>query len=429
MTGAERREGEQLQARLTALSARLAAWPRQPDADPQQRGEVVRQRDGARKQLEDFQRRVYLAHPELRAQRAEFEPVTLADLNRTLFAREARLAVVSYLVDREETLLFVATRGPSADGPAALAVHRVKVAAKDLTGEVEAFRRACQNRAAEPDSEQLFAWLLAPAADQLAGVRHVVLIPDGVLHTLPFQALKDPDGKYLLERYSVSYAPSATALVKMAELADRRRAADRGPGTLLAVGVSAFGGRQPELPAAEPEARAVAGPFGPRATVLLGAGADRAAVLRAAGSARWLHFATHGILNEVAPLYSALALAAAPGDDGLLYAHDLLGVKLQAEMVVLSACRTAEGQRVSGEGVLGLAWSLFAAGAPCCVATQWAVADASTGALMAEFYARLARGAGKAEALRQAQLALLKDRKTRHPLFWAPFVLIGDGGG
>src|SRR5205807_1388203 len=119
-----------------------------------------------------------------------------------------------------------------------------------------------------------------------------------------FQALRDGDGKYLVERCPVSFAPSVTALVKMAELADRRRK-DRGTATanVLAVGRPAFGAGLKDLPASEPEAKAIAGLYGDRAALLLGPAAGKAAVLAALGSARVVHLATHGLLNEASPLY------------------------------------------------------------------------------------------------------------------------------
>jgi CHAT domain-containing protein len=184
--------------------------------------------------------------------------------------------------------------------------------------------------------------------------------------------------------------------------------------------------------------------------LLLGDRADRANVLAALAAARIVHLATHGLVNETNPLYSAVALSPRAGaDDGRLYARDLLDLDLHANLVVLSACETALGQQVKGEGVLGLAWSLFVAGAPASVVTQWSVADESTNVLMVEFHRRVAAGADKAEALRQAQLALLNgydarsgrlrgvggtadetpskpDRGRLHPFYWAPFVLIGN---
>jgi CHAT domain-containing protein len=198
---------------------------------------------------------------------------------------------------------------------------------------------------------------------------------------------------------------------------------------VVAVGGVAFTPDLKELPASGPEAEAVAKAFGGKAEVLRGAGATRAAVSRAAPPARVLHLATHGLVNDTRPLFSAVAVAPArKDDDGRLYAHDVTALDLSAELVVLSACETARGKEYRGEGTVGLAWAFFVAGAPAVVVSQWSVADDATAALMEAFHRRVAAGSDRdrAESLRQAQLGLLKDRRTRHPFYWAPFVFTGD---
>ncbi|MDW8368417.1 MAG: CHAT domain-containing protein, partial [Abditibacteriales bacterium] len=113
-------------------------------------------------------------------------------------------------------------------------------------------------------------------------------------------------------------------------------------------------------------------------------------------------------------------------EDGFLTAREIFDLKLSAEMVVLSACNTAGGERRGGEGVVGLTWALFVAGAPTQVVSQWAVADESTARLMKQFYIDLRGGKPKGAALRAAALGLMKDGKRKHPFYWAPFVLMGD---
>lgn len=274
---------------------------------------------------------------------------------------------------------------------------------------------------------------MAPAQEELNGKTHLLIIPDGLLHTLPFQALRDGNGKCLIEHHAVSYAPSVTAVVKMGELADGRQKKDRlgQRGQLLAVGRPLFGSGLKDLPATGPEVNQIAALF-KQAEVLEGEKATKKKVAADMPRMRYVHFATHGLLNETAPLYSAIALSNDSGrDDGLLEARELLDMDLHAELVVLSACQTALGQQVNGEGVLGLTWALFVAGTPSTVVTQWSVADESTSTLMVDFYRRLLPGAGteeisKAEALRQAQLRLMKEGSHKHPYYWAPFVLVGD---
>jgi CHAT domain-containing protein len=245
---------------------------------------------------------------------------------------------------------------------------------------------------------------------------------------VPFQAIRKEGGPYLLQQYTITYAPSVSALLEMRKRADRIKAGPGGRVPVLAVGGVNFTPDLKPLPASGPEAEGIAALFGGRGRVLTGDQATRDGITRVAGSARFLHLATHGLVNGARPLFSALAVTPSGGDDGRLYAHDLMDLDLSAELVVLSACETALGKEYRGEGTIGLAWATFVAGSPAVVVSQWSVADDSTARLMKGFYERLNAGTDptKAEALRQAQLALLKDRKTRHPFYWAPFVLVGD---
>jgi CHAT domain-containing protein len=220
----------------------------------------------------------------------------------------------------------------------------------------------------------------------------------------------------------------------MVRQGDRQRTAaaarpDKDQTPLLAVGRPRFTRDLKDLENTETEVKTIGRLFGDRGELLLGDRASRKEVQARIGKARRLHFATHGLVNEARPMFSSLALTpAAADDDGRLYAHDVMNLNLSAELVVLSACETALGREYRGEGTVGLSWAFFVAGAPSVVVTQWSVADATTSTLMQRFYRNLtaAKPPSKGEALRQAQLSLLKDRKTRHPFYWAPFILIGD---
>lgn len=149
---------------------------------------------------------------------------------------------------------------------------------------------------------------------------------------------------------------------------------------------------------------------------------------QALATARRIHFATHGLISERQPQYSSLVLTL-DGDtreDGLLQVYEIFNLKLQADLVVLSACQTGLGQQLKGEGIIGLTRAFMYAGAPSVVVSVWRVADASTAELMVGFYRHLDRGDDKAEALRRAKLELMKNPRYAHPYFWAPFVLIGE---
>jgi CHAT domain-containing protein len=178
----------------------------------------------------------------------------------------------------------------------------------------------------------------------------------------------------------------------------------------------------PPLPGAEQEARAIAQLLQTQA--LIGPTATETAIVQRLPEAQWVHLATHGLLDDAVSwgLPGAIALAPSPQDDGLLTAEEILKLPLKAELVVLSACDTGRG-RITGDGVIGLSRSLLTAGARNVLVSLWAVPDTPTTALMTEFYRQITAGRGKAQALRQAILALKQQEP--NPLAWAAFTLIG----
>jgi CHAT domain-containing protein len=231
-------------------------------------------------------------------------------------------------------------------------------------------------------------------------------------------------------------------------LAQVTRGGKRPPATkmLLAVGNPAMGGdaaahlrgllRDAQLAPikeSEEEVRALRALYGaPRSRVYVGREATKEHVTNDMESSRVLHFATHAIFDEDNPMYSEVVLAESRDatDDGLLAAWEIMRLNLRADIVVLSACETARGEVAQGEGIIGFTWALFVAGCPSSVVSQWKVDSASTKRLMVAFHRALlgAHGAelAKAEALRAAKLALLRDPRWRHPFYWSAFVLVGS---
>lgn len=267
--------------------------------------------------------------------------------------------------------------------------------------------------------------LLGPVADRLAGKR-LAIVADGALHYLPFGALP------LLTEHEIVYLPSASALA-----VQRRTLAGRPPAPrrlfVLADPAFAPGDSFERLPASreEAEALAAAAPAG-ESLVVLGTAAARPAVLgdRLRGF-RIVHFATHGVLDTENPALSGLALSTVDerGEprEGFLHLRDVYNLRLDADLVVLSGCRTALGREVRGEGLIGLTRGFQYAGAARVVASLWRVEDRATAALMSLFYrAMWDDGLAPAAALRQAQLRLRSERRFRDPYFWAGFVLEGD---
>ena len=192
------------------------------------------------------------------------------------------------------------------------------------------------------------------------------------------------------------------------------------------------------LPEAETQVKLLGQLYGPEhSKIYLGAEAREERFKKEAVTFGVLHLATHGMWNDASPMYSYLVLSQGRADqneDGLLEAWEIMKLDLNADLVVLSACDTARGQVVSGEGVIGLTWAFFVAGCSTTVVSQWKVESASTSNLMIEFHRSLltskrsaGRPLGPAEALRRAALRLLRTPRYKHPFYWAPFVVIGDG--
>jgi CHAT domain-containing protein len=185
------------------------------------------------------------------------------------------------------------------------------------------------------------------------------------------------------------------------------------------------------LPEAERQVKTLAQLYGAsQSKIYTGRDAREETAKAEAGNCRILHLATHGILNDVSPMYSQLLMSQSQenqNEDGLLEAWEIMKLDLKADLVVLSACETARGRVGAGEGMIGMSWALFVAGCPTTIVSQWRVESTSTTDLMIEFHKNLKTGITKSEALRQASLKMLRSKQHKHPFYWAGFVVIGDG--
>ncbi len=286
----------------------------------------------------------------------------------------------------------------------------------------------------EEKLQQLYQLLIAPIADLLPTnpEGRVIFIPQKSLFVVPFAALKDPTGKYLIEKHTVLTAPSIQVLDLTRKQRQKQLAANV-PSYPLVVGnptmpkiifkIGEPAEQLPDLPGAKQEALAIADLL--KTTAFTGSAATKTTIVEQLSQAKIIHLATHGLLDDFKGLGVPGAIALAPDaqDSGLLTANEILDLKLNAELVVLSACDTGRG-RITGDGVIGLSRSLIAAGASSIIVSLWSVPDAPTAALMVEFYRQLQQNPDKAQALRQAMLATMK--KHPQPRDWAAFTLIGE---
>ncbi|HEY9872418.1 MAG TPA: CHAT domain-containing protein, partial [Candidatus Obscuribacterales bacterium] len=278
--------------------------------------------------------------------------------------------------------------------------------------------------------KQLHQILIAPIAELLPSDsnQRVIFMPQNELFLVPFPALQDAQGKYLIEKHTISTSPAIQVLelthqqkekVKLAAATD---AIVLGNPTMPSIAPKT--GDKPQqlapLPGAKREAEAIAPLLNTKA--LTGNSATKAAVLARLPQAKVVHLATHGLFDSFQGLQSAIALAPEGQDKGLLTAEKILDLKLNADLVVLSACNTGRG-RITGDGVIGLSRSLFIAGTPSVIVSLWSVPDTPTAELMTEFYTNLyQKKLDKAQSLRQAMLKVM-GKNPDNPKAWAAFTL------
>jgi CHAT domain-containing protein len=390
-------------------------------------------RHDARLAYEAFRAAAYASHPGMAARSGRAAAWRMEDAQALL---DDRTLALSYAVAQDRTYLFALTR------QGGVTLHEVGLGRTALAQRTRRFREALAERRLEVAAlgRALCADLLGPVRQQLATRPRLLIVPDGPLWELPFQALKCGRSRYLLEEHAIAYAPSLTAL---REMSTRRAPAVPLRDTLLAVGDPSFGEPQQRrvagllrdgalgpLPDAAAEVRAIQRFYAPGSSVYVGTDASETRVKAEAGRHRVLHFAAHGILNDASPLYSQLVLARpapAEGDDGLLEAWEIMEMSLPADLAVLSACESGRGRVSQGEGLVGLSWAFSVAGCPTTVVSQWKVDSRSTSRLMRRFHRDLADGRPTADALRTAALAVKADPRYAHPFYWAGFVVVGPG--
>jgi CHAT domain-containing protein len=307
-------------------------------------------------------------------------------------------------------------------------------------------------KSAAEAAKQLYSMLLGTVPERLRKAR-LIVVPDGRLHLLPFEALLNAKGDYVLSRHIVTSAPSSTVLHLL-----RSRSESAGTNVpLLAVGDVAYatgggmttansgtaksarvptrglydlsGERLPPLPGTAEEVESVASIAGAGSIVLTGLKATESSVRsQPLDKVRILHLATHGISSTESPERAALVLARGAGDDdGLLQAREISELNLGAELVTLSACDTGAGRLVGQEGIVNLVRAFQFAGARTVVASLWAADDVFTTSLMKRFYGNLAKGVDRGAALQRAKLDLIGQFGDQAvPFFWAGFTMVGD---
>ena len=390
--------------------------------------------------------------------------VSADEVNGLLHPGEAMLLAVTM---PSSTYLFLLRDGQ-------IQVNKAAVTSSELAAWITALRQTLEISAGQlpefdvADAQRLYDTLLGPFADDFAGVRHLIFISNGPLLSLPLGVLVRPPKApetapaYLERDFAISVVPTVGAFRDLRQATEEASA----PEPFLGFGDPDFAGAPgdfrglaqlankcradsavaiddiralPPLPETETELRSIAATLhAAPEDVVLGADATKANLLKLdLAQYRVIAFSTHGLLaNQLDCLDEPALLLSLPagstkGDDALLTASEVVGLHLNADWVLLSACNTAGPEGLTGEALSGLTRAFFYAGARSVMATHWPVESNATVRLTTLSFENFAKEPtlGKASALQKAQIALLDDPKTAHPIFWAPFALAGDGGG
>jgi CHAT domain-containing protein len=459
-----------LRRQLRELDKRIAVEQDKPSdkRDPDKVGQLLEEQKKVEAQLAELIRRMEKEYPQYAALKYP-KPCSLAQARACLAPTEVALLFVPG--DKKSYMLLLEARPAPDDKANGIAIYPLSsqddlAEGSFLLTDRETLERPAKARAA---GAQAYELLLAPVKDRIRG-KDLVIVPGGPLGYLPFEALRE-GGHYLIEKHRIRHAPSLTAL-HLVRLWEKTRAkperplwaladpvydktdqrvqgkadlaqaskdaldeylsrADRGPARRETYARLRFTGQ---------EAAAIRDLLGASdQDVLTGLGASEAAVKAASAKgllaqARYVHFATHGILGLDTGQPPALVLSLVGNDgqrdadgginDGFLRLDEVTRLQLNADLVVLSACETGKGRLYAGEGVTGLARAFLYAGSRGVVCSLWAVDDRETATFMAHLYGGLKDGRAAADALRGAKLEMI--RAGNPPVYWAPFILIGE---
>ena len=323
---------------------------------------------------------------------------------------EPDTALLAYYVLPEEILCWLIR-------PEGVELFRTPLGRAALELSVADYRRTIQNlEPIEKQSRQLYAWLMQPVAARLEGVRALGIVPHRSLHYLSFGTLHSGEA-YLVDRSALFYLPSASVLKYTLE----RRQAEKNR-RVLAIGNPNLGIPALDLPFAEREVAAIGWNF-PDVTVLTGEKATESWIVRNIVGFGIVHLASHGEFDPINPLFSSVKLVRDLEADGNLEASEVFGLKINADLVVLSACQTGLGKITGGDDVIGMNRAFLYAGTHAMISSLWRVSDISTAILIKGFYREYVRH-NKADSLRRAVLHV-KNRYP-HPGYWGAFVLVGD---
>jgi tetratricopeptide (TPR) repeat protein len=417
LTAAERAEELRLVGDVAALKEKVYG---SPDSSVKQSDALKLRLRAARDAYEAFRKRLYATRPQLALNRGELSTLNLDELRPFV---NNNTALLQYAVTDEKVFLFVVTANAATLD---VKVYTLNTPRTEIAQKIVSFRQSIDNSIA---ARALYDLLLKPAESQIALCSKLIIVPDGALWDVPFEALQPSDGTYVIDQASVSYAISFSALREMR----KRRApntARRAP-TLVAFGSTAVSSEvlervqrtYPALKLADTEIsevdklRAIYGPARARSYTATRANKER--VKAELSAATVLHLATPAILDHSVPMYSLFLTSSASSNDGLLKLWEITGLNSKARVVVLPHAWTA-GNSQTGDALMALSWAWFVAGTPSVVLNRW---EGNAGEIVYDLHQRLKTSEPNPEQLRQAMLKL---RRRENPSRWAGYMFLGN---
>jgi tetratricopeptide (TPR) repeat protein len=441
MSAQEQEQEQRLHKALIALQRQVEREKAREKRDDTRIISLNTQLEKARQEVEGFRTRLYAAHPRLKALRSEAPALTLEEASRLC---DTRNALLEFVVTSAKTYLFVLSKEQSSNATAgasavtSLKAYVLPIGQTALAGRIAQLKTAIAGRQEQANqlARELYDLLLQPASTQVRGKETLVVVPDGVLWTMPFQALQSADGHFLIEEAALVYAPSLTAFQEMS----RPRTITRLPAiSLLAFGNARLSeetsararrlNKEQEIevrPEVENQFKNLSQLYGETGRFYTGGEASEERLKAEAAGARLLQVATPVLLSDISPLYSSILLAQSETggkQDGLLQAWEIQRLNVQSDLITLTACQS--GAFSSGDGPVTFAWSWFVAGTPNLLLSQWKD-EGDGGDLMLEFHRQLKQRIAPSKALQLAVRTVLKGPNA-HPFYWSRFMLMGAG--
>jgi len=358
------------------------------------------------KELQNINRDIFNKYPEL-ATAISIVPISLSDLQQEL---DANIKILEYYVTNDETFIWII-------GRTSFECVSLPYGNKIIGPLVQSFREEIGNPKSEkllPLLEQLDSKLFSPARPYLKVGDRLCIVPHGVLHSIPFQALFDGN-QYVVQQYSIFYIPSSNILHFVKE--KRTKKGFR----LLAFGNPELNNPSLALPFSEQEVKDI-GKMLPGSSIYIGKDATKENLLNNINSYNITHIASHAVYNRSDPMLSGIYLAAG-SRPSIFTSEEIFNIRINSYLVTLSACETAVGRATRGDEVISLSRAFLFAGTPSVISSLWSVNDESTAYLMSRFYLNL-KTMDKATALQKAQIETMSTYPSSH--YWGAFTLIGD---